>query len=203
MTCASEYSAQDISHNKHTLSTTDRIANNSQEALKNYKHDTKYTSLYKNPTSYFIETSTKSIQSIGQVPTINNLPVESNSNVILSLSSGLTLLNIISSVTHNCWKKDDVVKCVQDTLIRLMGSVLHSSDSYPVSRNAQDNEVENNELLNSGALYSEGKLTALQETILKQLRHYEASMNLGRFGNEVEDSARNLLSWFKPGKSLR
>jgi hypothetical protein len=48
----------------------------------------------------------------------------------------------------------------------------------------------------------EGNITVLQKMIMKKLRNYELSANLGGIGNQVEDSARAALYWFKPGKSL-
>lgn len=197
-TCTSEYTTRDVSHNKHNFPKTDRAANYSQEAVTNYKYETKDTSMYRNDTGSFVDTATKPTQSIGHVPTIYNLPLETNSDLNWSLSSGLTLLKVISSISQNCWNKSDGSKCVWDTVIRFMNSVLHSSDSYRISHNVRDNEPAYDELLNN----MEGNITVLQKMIMKKLRNYELSANLGGIGNQVEDSARAALYWFKPGKSL-
>lgn len=195
-TCTLEYTTQDVSHNKHR---TDRTDNNSQEAaVTNYEFEAKDTSMSRNVTDYSVDISTKSIQSIGHLPTINSLTFKTNSDFNSSLSIGFTLLKIISLISQNCWNESDVAKCVRDTVIRFMSSGLYSENSYWISRSVVNNETEHDEVFKN----TEENISVFQEIVLKQLRSYDVSVNLSEFGNQVDDSARAMLSWFQPGKLL-
>lgn len=195
-TCTSEHITRDVSRNRHKFSKSDLTANNSHEVFTNY--ETKDDYLLRNDTDSFVDASMKLMQIIGDVHTVYNLLFEKNSDLNSSVSSSLSLLKVISLIPQKCWNKSDVTNCVRDTVIRFMRSVLYSPDSYRISRNLPNNETVYGELLNN----MERSITALQDTILKQLRNYEVSVKLEELGNQVEDSSRALLSWFKPGKSL-
>jgi hypothetical protein len=188
-TCASVDVTQDISHNKHKFAKTDHIVNSSHNNV------TKDTSLYRNPTGWLNETSSENIE---QISTIYNIPLEINSNWNSSLSNGLTILKVLSSVNQNCWNTSDVVKCIRGKVIQLVKNILYPSDSYEISHGVRNNEVQNDKLWDA----AEGNITFLQEMIMKQLRNHRVSVSLGELGNQVEESARAALSWFTPGKLL-
>lgn len=183
-TCTSGDATQVISHSKYKFEKTDHIVNSSHSNV------TKDTSLYRNPTPWLNGTSSENKEHT------HNLSIEINSNWNSSLSSGLTLLKILSSANEDCWSKSDVLKCIRAKMNELVRSILHSSDSYENPHDVRSKEVQNDKLSDT----AEGNVTLLQEIIMKQLRSHTVAVNLGEFGNEVEETARAALSWFAPGK---
>jgi len=200
-TCASVNTTQHNSQDGDKFSKTDNFAHNSHRTVTNDEYSkTKDASLSRNPTDSFVETSTKSMKNIRQIPTKHILPVETNSDLYSSLPSGLTFLKLLSSMNQSCLNASSVLKCVKGTVIRFVTSVLYSGDSYEIYNEVRNHEIENNKSMDAGPLYGEGNVTVLQETIMKQLENYEVSANLGRLANQVEDTARSAVSTLKPGK---
>lgn len=187
--CASVDTIQDIPHNKHKFSNTNHGGQNIHRLV------TKDTNLYSNPTGFFDGTSKKIT---GKISTLYNIPLENNSNWDSTLSSGLNVLKFLSSMNENCGNENNVVKCIGDIIFRSISIILQSTDSYENTGNVRNWEKRNGR---GPFLGPEGNITLLEETVMKHLKNYILSVNLTDVGNEVKESARAGLSWFKPGKS--
>ena len=187
--CASVETLQDIPHNKTKFPKINHIDNNIHRLI------TKDTNLYRNPTGLLDGTSKKNI---GQIPTLHNVPLESDLKWNSSVSSGLDILKFISSMNKNCKNAHNVVKCVGETILRSVSTILLSADSHENNEDAQNSGTRNDKIL---AQRKEGNVTLLLEEIMKYLRNYILSVNRKELVNEAKESARAGLSWFKPGKS--
>lgn len=187
--CASVDIIQDIPQNRQKFPKTNHIDHNI------HKFVTKDVILYGNPNGFF---DGKSKKNIGQIPTLHNQPVESNSKWDSSVSSGLDILRFLSLMNKNCGNAHNVVKCIGDTIFRSISIILQSTDSYESDENIRNSETRKDEIF---AVRPEENITLLQDEIIKRLRNYILSVNLNELGNEVKESARAGLSWFKPGKS--
>jgi hypothetical protein len=187
--CASIDTIQDIAHNKHKFIKTNHIDNNVHKLI------TKDVTLYGNPNGLFNGTANKNI---GQIPTLHNLTLESNSKWNSSLSSGWDIVNFLSSMSNNCANAHNMVKCFGYTVFRFISIILQSTDSYENTENVRNSEKRNNKIF---ALRPEGNFILLQQEIIKHLRNSVLSVNLNDLENDVKETARAGLSWFKPGKS--
>jgi hypothetical protein len=101
-------------------------------------------------------------------------------------------------MNENCGNENNVVKCIGDIIFRSISIILQSTDSYENTGNVRNWEKRNGR---GPFLGPEGNITLLEETVMKHLKNYILSVNLTDVGNEVKESARAGLSWFKPGKS--
>jgi hypothetical protein len=184
-TCAPVNATQDVLHSDHKFEIT---------GLVNSSHSnvTKDTNLYRNSTQWLYGASTESIE----ISTVHDLPLEINSNLNYSLSSGLTVLKVISSITQDCRNASDVIKCFRVKVIEFMRSILYSAEPYGEPHDFQSNELQNDEILD----IAERNITLLLKIIMKEIRNHVMSMNWVEIENGVEDSARAALSWFTPGK---
>ena len=187
--CASVDTLQDISHNKTKFPKINHIDNNIHRLI------TKDTNLYRNPTGLLDGASKKSV---GQITTLHNVHLESDLKWNSSVSSGLNILKFLSSMNKKCGNAHNVVKCAGDVILRSVSTILQSADSYEDEDDVQNSGTRNDKTL---AQRTEGNVTLLLENIMKYLRNYLLSVSGKELGNEVKESARAGLSWFKPGKS--
>ena len=185
--CASVDTLQDIPHNKTKFPKINHIDNNI------YRLITK--DLYRNSTGLLDETSKKNI---GQIPTLHNVPLESDLKWNSSVSSGLNILNFLSSMNKKCKNTHNVVKCVGDIILRSVSTTLLSADSYENTGYVQNSLTRNDKIV---AQRTERNVTLLLGEIMKHLRNYILSVDMKELGDEAKESARAGLSLFKPGKS--